>query len=1068
MGLIKHNHLVFLCGLLLALFFLPSNVEAVETDSSTYKSYSWQNPVYSEQDAPVPPTRTYSAQSLDTASTVEELKTALRYDFDQRITDINIDFTGNSSDIPDFKAFINSILSEDDYRLYSTHGWSGSIQEHEGGIYINLSVVYWTTLDQENFVEQKAQEILAQIILPSMGPDEKEQAIHDYIVLNVAYDESQVEHSAYAALAQGKTVCQGYALLAYKLLNLAGIEARIVGGTTNGGKHAWNLVCLDEKWYHLDCTWDDPTPDMVGKVQYGYYNLNDVEIAVDHTKDDGSYPVANNSYFTDLNNRIQAQPVNALVYQRLMITTELDLLLPEKTAENAQELQNKIEASLDQHDSAYKIRYYSETDPYAALSNIFSNIGPQSDLNSSPAVLYSTYKRGTMIGYWVLEFSFSYNTQNQAPVAQQVIITGNTQVGQILTGAYAYSDYENNSEGISHFQWYRGQTSNGSDKMPISGAVKSQYLLNSMDVGKYIFFTVTPVASHGNLNGVTVLSPASGQVTNNSVPEPPSNEFYSIFKAGFGDATYYGEKTSDGGIIVATDCGGNRRLRLVRIDSQGSQVWDKTYGNDWSSGRCIKQTDGGFIVCGWLYSGSNPNIYLIKINDDGNIVWEKTFGGGDYDYGEEVSPTTDGGYIVAGTIDSNNGDYTNAKVHLLKTDSQGNIIWEQSFSEAKIPNHVEQTSDGGYIIGADSYIIKTDSTGTLVWKKQIANKTETAIEQTSDNGYIVTAVQSSDSWVWGQPRDIFLIKLSPSGNIEWEKTFGSTQDDYPMAVHQTSDGGFIIGGYSGKRCFTSVSGSWTYYSYISYSYVLKTDSSGEKEWELTFGGIVNGDDTVCSIIQTGNSSYVAAGLSDDYFYIHRINTQDSQDLIQFRAAAYQVSTTSEQAHITIDRIGLCLNPVTVYYETSNETAVADKDYVATNGSITFAAGESSKSFSIPIIPGSISSGFKTALLSLSLPGTVGGFSLGPQSTSSLIISVDGNSNPGQVQFSSSSYVVDEAAGYAKVTITRTGGSEGQVSVGVYSSNGSAKAGSDYTSVLSTITFSAGETSKDIAFMIIDD
>lgn len=68
---------------------IPSSVEAVETDSSTYKSYSWQNPVYSEQDVPVLPTRTYSAQSFDTASTVEELKETLRYDFDQRITDIS-------------------------------------------------------------------------------------------------------------------------------------------------------------------------------------------------------------------------------------------------------------------------------------------------------------------------------------------------------------------------------------------------------------------------------------------------------------------------------------------------------------------------------------------------------------------------------------------------------------------------------------------------------------------------------------------------------------------------------------------------------------------------------------------------------------------------------------------------------------------------------------------------------------------------------------------------------------------------------------------------------------------
>ncbi len=116
------------------------------------------------------------------------------------------------------------------------------------------------------------------------------------------------------------------------------------------------------------------------------------------------------------------------------------------------------------------------------------------------------------------------------------------------------------------------------------------------------------IAGHGTLEGVTVFSPASSPVTDNSLPEPPDNEFYSTYKSGWGDATYYVEKTSDGGSIVATDCGGERRLRLVRTDSQGAQIWDKTYGSDWSSGRCIKQTGDGFIACGWLYSGSNASI----------------------------------------------------------------------------------------------------------------------------------------------------------------------------------------------------------------------------------------------------------------------------------------------------------------------------------------------------------------------------------------------------------------------------------------------------------------------------
>jgi len=129
-----------------------------------------------------------------------------------------------------------------------------------------------------------------------MNDDQKEKVIHEYIVTHVAYDTTLSKFSAYEALKNGKTVCSGYAQLAYKMLNESGIETKIILGKGNGENHAWNLVKLHDTWFHLDCTWDDPLPDVLGRVLYTYYNLNDEKISKDHSFVKSDYPVATNVY----------------------------------------------------------------------------------------------------------------------------------------------------------------------------------------------------------------------------------------------------------------------------------------------------------------------------------------------------------------------------------------------------------------------------------------------------------------------------------------------------------------------------------------------------------------------------------------------------------------------------------------------------------------------------------------------------------------------------------------------------------------------------------------------------
>ncbi|SDU49415.1 putative metal-binding motif-containing protein [Desulfobacula phenolica] len=190
----------------------------------------------------------------------------------------------------------NEVFSDDDYLANSYVSYSYSWSGYNGNVDIDLQIDFLTTYEEEQAITQRVQEILYGengIIDLEMNAEEKEKEIHDWIVLNVEYDTSLVEHSAYAALFHGKTVCQGYSLLMYRMLDIVDIESRIV--VSDSMNHAWNMVYLCGNWYHLDVTWDDPIPDTPGRVLYNYYNLSDSEINDDHILTVG-YPTASLAY----------------------------------------------------------------------------------------------------------------------------------------------------------------------------------------------------------------------------------------------------------------------------------------------------------------------------------------------------------------------------------------------------------------------------------------------------------------------------------------------------------------------------------------------------------------------------------------------------------------------------------------------------------------------------------------------------------------------------------------------------------------------------------------------------
>ena len=330
-----------------------------------------------------------------------------------------------------------------------------------------------------------------------------------------------------------------------------------------------------------------------------------------------------------------------------------------------------------------------------------------------------------------------------------------------------------------------------------------------------------------------------------------------------GDGGKSVQQTTDGGYIItgSTNSFGNGDLDryLIKVDGNGIEQWNQTYGdtnNNFSNS--VQQTsDGGYIITGTTFLVNGTIGLLIKTDGNGIEQWSQTFGdtnvSSGFYMGNSVQQTTDGGYIMTGWENGNQGD-----VFLVKTDLNGIEQWNQTFGgiENDYGESVQQTSDGGYIITGstfsfgngdhDVYLIKTDSNGIELWNQTFGGIDDDygkSVQQTSDGGYIITGYTFLNS---PDVTDVYLIKTDGNGIEQWNQTFGGVDYDLGYSVQQTSDGGYIITGS------TKSSGNGD-----EDVYIIKTDGNGIELWNQTFGG--TNSDGGNSVQQTSDGGYIITG-----------------------------------------------------------------------------------------------------------------------------------------------------------------------------------------------------------------
>ncbi len=331
---------------------------------------------------------------------------------------------------------------------------------------------------------------------------------------------------------------------------------------------------------------------------------------------------------------------------------------------------------------------------------------------------------------------------------------------------------------------------------------------------------------------------------------------------------------------------------LVR--AQPSIEWQRALGGTASETLwCINQTsDGGYVTAGFTTSNDGDvsgnhgggDCWVAKLSQTGQVEWQRCLGGTLTENATSIFQTIDGGYIMTGKTNSNNGDVSGNHGSLdswvVKLNSVGAIEWQKTLGGTgeEYPFCIQPTMDGGYLVAGysgstdgdvtgnhgylDYWVVKLSSTGAIQWQKSLggSNGADQAffMRTTSDGGSIVVGEStSSDGDITDSQggSDFWVVKLNSIGDIEWEQSLGGNAGDAARSVIQAADGGYVVVGEVGSNNTGQVTNNHGLNDY----WVVKLSSEGDLEWQKTLGG--SDSDWARSVCQAPDGGFVVPGLA---------------------------------------------------------------------------------------------------------------------------------------------------------------------------------------------------------------
>ncbi len=320
-------------------------------------------------------------------------------------------------------------------------------------------------------------------------------------------------------------------------------------------------------------------------------------------------------------------------------------------------------------------------------------------------------------------------------------------------------------------------------------------------------------------------------------------------------------KTSDDGYaLIGKTTGtleGDNDVWLIKVDSTGTLQWEKTFGNDeYDAGKVlIELSDEGYLLGGFTVSSTEPeeDMWIIKVDKTGKTQWSKTFGGNQREFLYDMISLSNGSFLLVG--ETNTYGSGSQDVWLVKIDKDGDLLWDHTYglsgSGTERGYSIIQASGNSFIIvgmtnsqdDSNIWIIKIDETGTILWDKTYGGNGADygkRIISSIDGGFVIAGTTGKTGSF-----DMWLIKIDSFGDKEWSRTYGNEGSEGASSVIQTKDGGYAIVG--------SIEDSFSSSDLI----LLKTDSNGIQEWNLTYGTEYSNE--AKSVIETESSEFLIAG-----------------------------------------------------------------------------------------------------------------------------------------------------------------------------------------------------------------